>query len=96
MKKTNILLVLTFFCAFVIGGCTQNQRAKGFGGTANQALPPNMKLVTATWKNDDLWVLTRPMHTNEVPEAYVFQEYSSFGIMQGTVNITESREPSPK
>ncbi len=61
-------------------GCTENSRAKSFGGTATLNLPPNQKLVVVTWKDDDLWYLTRPMKDNETPETYAFQEKSSWGF----------------
>jgi hypothetical protein len=48
-----------------------------------------MKLVNITWKEDDVWYLTRPMHSEEVPEEYTFKESSSFGIMEGTMTIKE-------
>lgn len=70
-------------------GCTQNQRARSWGGTAEQKLPPGQKLVTATWKMDHLWLLTRPMKTNETAETYTFQESSSFGLVEGKVIIRE-------
>jgi len=72
-------------------GCTENQRARSFGGTSTHELPPNSKLVTATWKQDDLWMLTRPMHTNDTAETYEFRESSSFGLMEGKVIIKERR-----
>lgn len=55
-------------------------------------LPPNYKLVLITWKQDSMWVLYRPMREDEVPEEYIYQEDSTFGIMEGTIRIKESRE----
>lgn len=60
------------------------------GGVMN--LPPNYKLVLVTWKQDSMWVLYRPMRKDEVPEEYIYQEDSTFGIMEGTIKIKESRE----
>lgn len=60
------------------------------GGVMN--LPPNYKLVLITWKQDSMWVLYRPMREDEVPEEYIYQEDSTFGIMEGTIRIKESRE----
>jgi hypothetical protein len=71
--------------------CTQNQRAKTFGGNAKIELPAGQKLINATWKDDNLWYLTRPMKSDEQPETYKFQEASSFGILEGTYTITERR-----
>lgn len=87
MKKS-ILILLT---SIVLIGCTENQRAKSFGGTANVNLPANQKLVNVTWKNEQLWFLTKPMATNDVAESYTFRESSSFGLVQGTVVIVEKK-----
>lgn len=60
------------------------------GGIMN--LPPNHKLVLVTWKSNNMWVLYRPMRKDEVPEEYIYQEDSTFGIIEGTIRIKESRE----
>ena len=85
MKK---LLIIPFI--FLIS-CTENQRAKKWGGSANVELPNNTKLINVTWKNADLWYLTRPMKANEIPETHTFQERSNFGIIEGKVIFTESK-----
>jgi len=77
--------------ALFIVGCTQNQLARSFGGTAKIQLPCNVKLVTATWKQDNLWYLTRQMENGEKASTYQFHEDSSFGLIQGDVIITECR-----
>ena len=87
MKKS-ILILLT---AIVLIGCTENQRAKNFGGTANINLPASQKLVNVTWKEAQLWILTKPMATNDVADTYTFKESSSFGVVQGTVVIVEKK-----
>ncbi len=89
MKTKLSILISTF--AIMLAGCTAQQRAKDFGGTATETLPPNQKLVNVTWKETHLWILTRPMHTNEVAEFYTFKESSSWGILNGTVNISETK-----
>ena len=63
-------------------------------GTSNgvMTLPPNYKLVLLTWKKDSMWVLYRPMRKDEVPEEYIYQEDSTYGIIEGTIRIKESRE----
>lgn len=86
MKKTLFVLSLI---AMWLTSCTQNQRAKEWGGTAEMTLPAGQKLVVATWKEDHLWTLTRPMHTNETAETYNFKETSSWGVIQGEYIIHE-------
>jgi hypothetical protein len=87
------LLALAFSAALVATtGCTDNTRAKQFGGTAVENLPQGTKLVTVTWKEpDSLWILTRPMRAGEVAESYEFNESSGFGIIQGKVILRESK-----
>jgi len=87
MNKLFIVLSL----ALVLVGCTENQRARNFGGSATEKLPPGRKLVNVTWKQDNMWLLTRPMTTNDVAETYKFAESSSFGLVQGDVTIIESK-----
>lgn len=88
MKKS--LLILIVALGFTTG-CTENQRPKRFGGTANVNLPANKKLVNVTWKNEQLSILTKPMTTNDVAETYTFKENSSFGLIEGTVVIFENK-----
>jgi hypothetical protein len=69
--------------------CTEQQRARSLGGTATTKLPECHKLVVATWKDDSLWMLYRPMRADERPESYTFHEDSSFGVLQGKMLIHE-------
>lgn len=78
------LLVLGLF------GCTEGQRARQFGGTMKVALPCDTKLVTATWKQDNLWYLTRAAREGEAPEDQTLYEDSNFGIANGKVLFDES------
>lgn len=65
--------------------------AKEYGGSTSVALPQGQKLITATWKDNDLWYLTRSMKEGDVAESYQFKEESSYGIWNGTVTIVESK-----
>ena len=91
MKTRLIVFVVCLLLLVVAFSCTQQQRARNFGGTATENLPPGRKLVVATWKEDSLWFLTRPMRSDEQPETYEFKESSSFGMVQGAVIIQEHR-----
>ena len=68
--------------------------ARDFGGTTTIELEPNLKLEEITWKDDDLWYLTRPMRDDEEPETHTFTEKGGFGTIfdGGTVIVVESRE----
>jgi hypothetical protein len=73
----------------VLASCTENQRAKEFGGTAKVELPAGTKLVTATWKEEQLWYLVRPAKEGEKPETLTLYESSSFGVLEGKVIFVE-------
>ena len=92
MKKVGFylsLIVVVATITLVVAGCTQQSRAFRWGGSATIDLPVGQKLVNITWKEDSLWCLTRQMKAADVPQTYVFQESSSFGMMQGSVSIVE-------
>lgn len=71
--------------------CTENSRVKRFGGVGEIDLPQGKKLVNITWKQDQIWYLTRNMRNDEVAETYQFQEESSWGVVEGTYIIHESK-----
>jgi hypothetical protein len=89
MKRLVLLVLIIIGVSF---GCTEQQRANKFGGSAKIVLQKDRKLVNVTWKaNNSLWVLTRPMKPGESIEQYEFAESSSFGILEGKVFIFEQR-----
>lgn len=71
--------------------CTENARVKRFGGEGTINLPQGQKLINVTWKETQVWYLTRPMHNGENAETYQFQEESSWGVVEGTYIIHESK-----
>lgn len=66
--------------------------AKKVGGSATIILPDNQKLQLVTWKNDDMWVLYRPMRADEQAETYTYQEDSKFGLMEAKITIREVKK----
>ena len=87
MKKFIIMIVILF----ITTSCTQNQRSKHVGGIATIILDENKKLINASWKKDNLWVLTTDMNSNDIPKTYIYKEYSSFGVLKGTYIIHEKK-----
>lgn len=84
------LVLITFVtCCFALG-CTENQRARQYGGTGHVEVKPGHKIVGATWKNTDLWVLTRPMRAGEEPEVLSLREFSSWGVVEGEMLLREA------
>jgi hypothetical protein len=87
MKK----LFLAIGVIVMLGSCTENERVKNWGGEGTINLPKGRKLVDVTWKGDQVWYLTRPMTSSDVAETYQFSEESSYGVMEGTYNIIETK-----
>ena len=83
MKK----VILFLFAITALASCTQNQRAKNFGGTATYNLPTGERFVNATWKENNLWIVTK--RDTAKPITYTMTEQSNFGVMQGKVVIIE-------
>lgn len=86
MKK-NILL--SIIAALAFASCTENERAKQFGGTMKVDLPTNTEFVNATWKNDELWYIHRPRKEGETIDTITMQEDSVFGLVEGKVLFIE-------
>lgn len=89
-KKTLLAGIILGVSLLTFTGCS-NYSAKYLGGTMQLKLEPNQKLVNVTWKDDSLWYLTRPMKEDEEPEVLTFNSKSEFGILEGTVIITETK-----
>lgn len=90
MKKIKIIFII-LLVLFTFSGCTDKTMAYGLGGSITLELPKGEKLIEITWKDANLWYLTRPMRDDEFPEIYTFQEDSEFGVFEGTVTVIESR-----
>ena len=88
MKKTIVLIAVMMM---TLVSCTENSRVKNFGGQGTINLPQGRKLVNVTWKETEIWYLTRPMDSSDVAETYRFQEQSSWGMIEGVYNIVESK-----
>lgn len=84
------LVVIIGLCAFIL--FTKQSRVKNFGGEMTYDLDVNQKLIEVTWKDNDLWILTKDMSNNDVAESYTFKESSSTGVFEGTIYINEHKE----
>ena len=88
-KKILISLSILTTSAMLLTGC--QSIARSFGGTHTIKLPKNEKLELITWKDDELWYLTRPMREGEKAETWTYQESTDFGVVEGKVIIKESK-----
>ena len=87
MKK----LFLAIMLGVMVTSCTENNRVKNWGGDGKLILPKGQKLINVTWKESQIWYLTRPMDSTDVAQTYQFHEESSYGVIEGTYNIIETK-----
>lgn len=91
MKKKLLSIALVAVLLSTLFSCTENSRARQFGGTMIVDLPKGEKLLMVTWKEDNLFYLTEPMDSVYTPKTKTFKEKSSFSIMEATVIFRESK-----
>lgn len=85
-------LVLVLFLLVSFLSCTDNMMVKSYGGKSIMELRPNEKLVNITWKETELWILTRPMTEKDLAQTYTFREKSGFGVIEGEYIIKEIKQ----
>jgi hypothetical protein len=84
MKK----VLLGLFGIMMLVSCTENTRARVWGGTETIELDSGVRLVNVTWKEgSSLWILTKKDTTKA--STYSFSEKSNLGVMEGNVIIIE-------
>ena len=91
MKKKLLSIALVAVLLSTLFSCTENSRARQFGGTMIVDLPKGEKLLMVTWKEDNLFYLTEPMDSVYTPKTKTFKEKSSFSIMEATIIFRESK-----
>jgi hypothetical protein len=80
MKKIIIIAL-----GITIISCTDNQRAKTFGGSEEIELKKNEVLINMTWKESNLWMQTIDTNTG----ISYFREKSSLGWVEGQIIIKQ-------
>ena len=78
-------LTMVAITLLALVSCTDNQRARSFGGTETVKLEPNEKFINITWKQDNLWLIVQDTVTGN----YYAREKSNFGVLQGKVVIAK-------
>ena len=76
-------LTMVAITLLALASCTDNQRARNFGGTETIKIEPQEKFINITWKKDNLWVTVQDTITGTI----YAKEKSSFGVIQGKVII---------
>jgi hypothetical protein len=79
MKK----LFIVSLVLLSLSSCTDNQRARKWGGIEDIKLDPDEKFINISWQGDNLWVITQDTATG----VYYAREKSSLGMMEGKLVI---------
>jgi hypothetical protein len=89
MKKIYLLFSLLTILSF--SSCTEQERARNFGGKIEIEVPTGYKVTSATWKETELFYFMEPMEEGYVPKEKKFVESSSYGIWESEVIFKEKR-----
>lgn len=90
MKKF-IVAIISVIILLSLSSCTEQIRTRQLGGEMKIDIPAGQELVMVTWKDNDLFYLTRPMAPDYVPVTKTFQESSSWGVLESTVYFIEHK-----
>ena len=82
-------ILLFVLISIVLSSCQTCSRQ--FGGTTTTRLHKGKKLMNISWKDDDLWYLTRDMLPTDTAQTYLYGEDSNLGMMNGKVIIIETK-----
>jgi hypothetical protein len=83
MKKVILILI----SGFTLFSCTENQRARSFGGSEEIKLRKNEILTNMTWKKTNLWIQT----IDTISNISYFREKSSLGWVEGEIIVKQSK-----
>lgn len=89
MKKIYLFLSLLTILSF--SSCTEQERARNFGGKIEIEVPVGYKVTSATWKEAELFYFIEPMEDDYVPTEKKFVESSAYGIWESEVTFKEKR-----
>ena len=87
MKK--ILFIIAAIALF--SSCTEQERARMYGGNTTISVPVGYKVTSATWKENDIFYFIEPMEADYTPKEKVFVESSSWGVLESKVTFIETR-----
>jgi len=92
MKKLTFALILLLLAIIFLATSCQNWRVKKAGGSMTIELKANEKLVNATWKDSNLWYLTKPMSKTDSAETSILREKSKHGLLEGQITFIETKK----
>lgn len=88
--RTKVILLLLILVGIGYWISTTQFGSKHFGGTYTINIEENKKLVNVTWKDEQIWLLTKKSNISDISETYEFKEDSRFNVIEGTVVIKEN------
>lgn len=91
MKKIVLSAIVAVSLVFGLSSCTENRRARVFGGTATINVEKGKKVMMATWKDEGIFYMVEDMEEGYVPHDKMLIESSSFGVIESKVVFKESR-----
>lgn len=94
--ELGIIIILIIAIIVILFSCNEQNLTKNWGGEMTINLKPGQKLELVTWKDNELWILTRPMEEDEKAVKWTYAEDSEFGILEGTIYIQEHSISSNK
>lgn len=83
-----------FAIAMVLAACTERSRARNWGGTETNELPTGMKLLSVSWKGEELWVHMRPMRGDEAPETHTYRQIGKYGVLSKEGQVILHEKPA--
>lgn len=96
--KTSVKIFFILVAVILIANlcsCTENERAKNWGGTMTVDVEPGYEVMMATFKSDaSMWYMVRKMADDYTPTDKILIEDSGWDIIHGKVIFHESR-PAP-
>ena len=90
MRKL-VLIITLFLSVLSLSSCTEQIRARAFGGELTIQVPKGQKLTMATWKESNLFYLYEEMDSNYVPKTKMFVESSAYGVLETKITFIESK-----
>jgi len=89
MNKKIVTFVLFLALVLILTGCTQQSIARNWGGTYEVDLQAGQELEVVTWKDDDLWILTKERPADDPAETHRYFVDSTYGFFEGEIIIHE-------
>lgn len=74
---------ILFIFLLILCSCTDNQRARNFGGTEVVYLENNEEFINITWRQNSLWIIVKDAISGD----FYARESSPFYNKEGKVSI---------